>query len=421
LILLPVALSFLAWLVLLGVGSPGSPVAGTRFDLRGFDEPAPVSVPGVTLLLVWYGAVVLIASAGWRLGIHNPPAPGVVERTSMVSFERRYFLLILTVALIGTTYSYYKIVTTTSILGSINDQTANSLRAAVPSAAGVATLRYAAILAAPIGIYLWRRKVIGRLYAVTAVAVLLLNGMISSRLALIMACFVYLAIWIRSTRKTPTSVGPWKIIAIALILFATLTALNYVRNGNYYRVAGVSDPISMNLYQMASYLAVPAQVSLGVSDAVMSDTFDMPGDPVGSLRALQPTFLNFNREGLVDELDTGSYGSVSFATNFTTNSVFADTYRDYGAWGWLYTVPFYAVAGFLFGRLIRYGPVVAGSGGVLAYCLAEVWRTQMLTQGIVFFLLLLTLACHMGLSMRRGTREVATSPAGSVQTLTRSC
>ena len=61
---------------------------------------------------------------------------------------------------------------------------------------------------------------------------------------------------------------------------------------------------------------------------------------------------------------------MSFASNFTTNSVFADTYADYGAWGWLYTLALYPVAGYLFGRFIRYGPVVAGSGGVLAYCLS---------------------------------------------------
>jgi oligosaccharide repeat unit polymerase len=397
LVLVPAAVSFLAWVVLLGVGSPGSRVAGARFELRGFDEPASVSLPGVTLLVLWYGAVVLFSVAGWRLGINSPPAPGIVERTSAVSFERRYFLLVLTVALIGTTYAFYMIASTTSILGSINDQTANALREAVPSSAGVATLRYAAILAAPIGVYLWRKKVIRPIYGLTAVALLLLNAMISSRLALIMACVVYLAIWVRSTRRNSRSAGPWKIIATALMIFVALTALNYIRNGNYYRVAGVSNPIEMNLYQMGSYLAVPAQVSLGVSDAVMSDTFDTAGDPVGSLRALQPTFLNFKKTGLVDELGAGSYGySVSFATNFTTNSVFADTYRDYGLWGWLYTLPFYAVAGFLFARLIRYGPVVAGSAGVLAYCLAEVWRTQMLTQGIVIFLLLLTLACAGG-------------------------
>ena len=73
------------------------------------------------------------------------------------------------------------------------------------------------------------------------------------------------------------------VLAVALIAlsgFTVLTALNYFRNANYYREAGVSNPVAMNLYQMGAYLAVPAQVSLGVSDAVMGGAWENQGGAV---------------------------------------------------------------------------------------------------------------------------------------------
>jgi|tagenome__1003787_1003787.scaffolds.fasta_scaffold20944827_3 hypothetical protein len=402
LILIPTALSFLAWTLLVVWRSFGS-LGASRLELTGFLERAAISVPDITLILVWYGAVVLLSTMGWRLGIDTEPDAEIVARTSAVSFERRYFLLILTAALIGVTYSYYKIGSATSVFDSLTTQTVNSFSNSLSGTAGIETLRYATILAAPISIYLRRKKVIGPIFVLAAVALLLLNTMIASRLALLMAVIVYLAISTttedRSTRKNHRLfTRTWKIVATLLIVFAALTALNYVRNGGYYRAAGVSNPISMNMYQMGSYLAVPAQVSLGVSNAVMRGTFEDRGSLVDSMEAVEPSFLVFDKAGI----DTGdknaeAYGfSVSFASNYTTNSVFADTYADYGAWGWLYTLALYPVAGYVFGRLIRYGPVIAGSGGVLAYCLAEVWRIQMLNAGIVMFLVLLTLGCSLG-------------------------
>jgi hypothetical protein len=87
------------------------------------------------------------------------------------------------------------------------------------------------------------------------------------------------------------------------------------------------------------------------------------------------------------------YGySVAFEGNFFTNSVFADTYAEYGTWGWLYTILAYGFAGYGFARIFSFSPVIAASSGVVAYCFLEVWRVQILIYGIVIFLLLLTAA-----------------------------
>ncbi len=317
-----------------------------------------------------------------------------------MTFERRYFLLLLTTAAVGVGYSYYKIGSIQSILNSLAAQYGNDLNYALSPTAGAHTLRYASILAAPIGIYLWRNKAVGLPYMITAVLVLLLESMLSNRLALFMAGAVYFVIWVKtrnwSRRKTPWHPHHWiAAVAILVIGFAVLTALNYFRNANYYRHWEVSGSVAMNVYQMGAYLAVPAQVSLGTSDALMTGTWEVRSDPVNSLKAILPTFLQEKKVSRSDYArHSAEYGhSVTFASEFTTNSVFADTYADYGMWGWLYSFALYGFAGYLFARLVRYGVVIAGSGGVIAYSFAEVWRTSIVNDGIVVFLLLLTAGC----------------------------
>lgn len=414
LILVPVAMSFASWMTLIAWCSVGGCPAGSVLQLRGFLEPAPVTVPGVTMLFVWYGAVVVLATFGWRLGSGTRPTPELKERMNNRKFERRYFFLILAAAVIGVGYSFYRIAGATSIIGSLTSQTGNSFTEALPDSAGIPTLRYASILAAPIAVYLWRKRVLGVIYMLVAVVLLLLNSLIASRLSLLMAIVVYVFIWAVASRQSkPTGkrfVRPWHLALVVLVLFTLLTALNYVRNGNYYRDAGVSDPVAMNLYQSGAYLAVPAQVSLGVSDAVMRGSFERSGGPVESIVAALPSFIapdeaNRSKESLsADAYDF----TVSSSPNFTTNSEFADTYSEFGAWGWLYTLLLFPLAGYVFGRFLTYGPLLAGSAGVIAYCFAEVWRIQLLTQGIVVFLVLLTLVCALvaasGITTgRRGT------------------
>jgi hypothetical protein len=400
LVLVPTALSFLTWAVLIGWCAAGQCPAGSWMELRGFLQPAAPSIPGVILLLAWYTLVVTAATIGWRVGLDSPASPDLVERTGLVAFERRFFLVVLVVAVAGVGVSYATIAGSTSIVGPLAGQTGNSFSEALPNTAGPTTLRYAAILAAPIGVYLWRKKVIGFAYAGLAVVLLLMNGLIASRMSLLMAVAVYVVIKVsqrvRSGAGRPrASRGTtrwWPVAVAVLVLFGLLTVMNLFRNGNYYREHGVSNPVTMNLYQMGSYLAVPAQVSLGVSDAIMDGRFDLPGDIVESYSAALPSFLLLPSEAPTkSEIAQSRYGyTVSFSENFTTNSEFADTYIRQGIWGLVYTLALFPFAGFLYARLLSYGPVVAGGGGLIAYCLCEVWRIQLLTQGIVVFLILLT-------------------------------
>jgi hypothetical protein len=196
------------------------------------------------------------------------------------------------------------------------------------------------------------------------------------------------------------------------VAFAVLTGLNFIRNAQYYKSANVTNPFEMNLYQIGAYLGTPMQVSVGVADAVMRATWELPGDPIDSFDAARPTFLIFKKIAKVDgNKEAEFYGyEVELESNFTTNSVFADTYAVYGVWGWVYTMGLYAIAGYLFARLVRYGFVVAGSAGVMAHSLSEVWRTQNVNYGFVIFLVVLTIASAVvaDLCARRGDKSVRT-------------
>ncbi|MGE2728568.1 hypothetical protein ACQI4F_03750 [Mycolicibacterium vaccae] len=393
-ILLPVIGSFFAWFAMVGWRSYGEP-SGEWARLSGFAVPEPLSVLVVVLIVLWYAAVVTVASLGFRLGAERRPPARLIARLGTPDFERRYFALIMAASIIGVAYSYYKIGSAQSIIGSLTTQS-NQFTNSLPGYAGIQTLRSATILAAPLGIYLWRKRVVGFGSMAAALALLLLNSMIASRLSLFMAGMVYLVIWVKTRKPVhDPAVHARRWIAallLAAVGFGILTGLNYVRNALYYKDAGVSNPAVMNLYQMGAYLGVPAQVSIGVADAVMRSTWENPGHPVSAANAAVPTFLQFEKtsksEGLKDA-DAYAY-FVELEPNFTTNSVFADTYAVYGMWGWPYTLGLYAVAGYLFARLIRYGVAVGCSAGVMAHCLSEVWRTQNVNFGFVIFLLLLT-------------------------------
>lgn len=406
-ILAPVSASFVAWSALVAMQQFGQSAASSE-ALTGFSEPAQASGRGIALLLLWYCAIVMVSTVGFWLGTQHSRPSLDTDRTNTPWFERRYFLVLLAAGAIGVVYSFGKVGGLGAIVDSLSEQTANDFSNALSGFAGPQTLRYATILAAPLGVYLWQKKVIGTLYMVVAVLLLMANSMIASRLSLMMACAVYLAAWVRGREPRQATGGSRArmVIAVAVIAlsgFAVLTALNYIRNANYYREAGVSNPVEMNAYQMGAYLAVPAQVSLGVSDAIMGGAWENRGGAVEALGAIQPTFLQFNKVAKDDSWKQASvYGySVAFEGNFFTNSVFADIYSEYGAWGWFYTILAYGFAGYAFARIFSFSPVIAASSGVVAYCFLEVWRVQILIYGIVIFLLLLTAATAVLVSRLR--------------------
>ncbi len=394
-VLVPVLVSFGAWGLLTAMYA-ANPEHPDWEKLAGFAVPARVDPAGVLLLVAWYACLITVATVGWRIGSRRPVNARQLAQASTARFERRYFTVILAVAFVGVAYCYYKI-GADAVVEAFATQTGNLFTNSLSGSTGVQTLRYATILAAPLGLYLWRKKVIGWPPMVGALVLLILNSLIAHRLSLFMASVVYLVIVGKGLNWTLHTDARhrihWSRVVLLLFLGLTLlTGLNYVRNANYYRDAGVTNPVAMNVFQMGAYLAVPAQVSLGVSDGIMSGAWVQTGDPVSSITAIRPTFLEIDKVSKDDSWKGPEvYGNtVNFAPNFFTNSVFADTYAAFGLWGWLYTFPLYGLAGFFMARLVRFGFAIGASAGIMAYCFVEVWRIQIVSYGFVVFLLLLT-------------------------------
>jgi hypothetical protein len=103
---------------------------------------------------------------------------------------------------------------------------------------------------------------------------------------------------------------------------------------------------------------------------------------------LLPTYASKNVPASVGRGETRYEKIVALPASQTTNSVLALTYGVFGVLA--FAVLGFAVlaAGVIAGHASRYRSYVFLAGLVVAYCLAEWWRTYVLNQGIVQFLIL---------------------------------
>jgi len=413
LLLAPVVASVLAWSV------PGSSTA-----LRGFAHRSTFAPGGVALLVGWYLLCAAILVLGHRVGAATPPPATLARYATDPVLERRLFRLLWLLATIGVGYALVRAAATVDIIAVLGGGTANELTAALDGEAGVATLRYAAALALPVGAYLWRRGVVGLPEVVWSAVLLAIDALFASRLAILMALVVFA--FLHRARRPDARVR-LRTVAIAVVVLVTaLTLLNSLRNENYYRAHGVSSPLVANGYQLLTYVGSPFQVSLGVADAIAAGGYPDQYSATHATGMWVPTFLRAPAateqsaddsvtrqaqgtgfEFSTDSLPRGSEryaSSVDVADTLTTNSAFADVLSDHGYWGLFGLALTTGVVGLLLGHLGQYRSVVAAGAGIVGYGVAELWRTYLFSQGIVVFLLVAVLGGAVVLSALTPTR-----------------
>ena len=373
LLLAPVILSALAW-----------SIPGASLFLRGFTAKADLHFGGVIVLACWYLLCALALRLGMDFGKLKGPNPTTSALYRSVHFERRFYIFLSLLAAVGVAYSLYLAQSAGSIFSSLQNQSGNELSQALGGVGGVATLRYTTAIAAPIGIHLWRTGRASFLSASWNIALLMVNALFTSRLSLIMAFVVY--ILLLSIQDPERRIKYRSLILAGVLGFSLLGILNFFRNANYYLSVGVHDPISMNFYQILSYLGAPFQVSIQVAQAIFDGRYPSVGDPISSLRLLLPTFFQ-NKSG-IDYVTPDHFDhQVDVAGNLTTNSVFGDVYATFGSWGLAYALLTLFFSGVVYSQLSRYGPLLAASAGVVLYAIAEYWRIYLFNQGIVVYLL----------------------------------
>ena len=410
LLLAPVLLSALAWSV------PGASTA-----LRGFAHRAEASLGGLGVLGGWYLLCTALLVLGYRCGAGVPRPAALARFDDDPVLERRLFRLVAVLAAVGIGYSVALAASTVDVLAALEGGTGNDLKTALGGAAGPATLRYATAIAAPMGIHLWRRGVVGPVEAAGTVVLLALNALFASRLAVRMAVVVYLFLHVA---RRPQARVRWAALTVAaVVLFGALTVLNSLRNENYYRAQGVDSAVAANGYQLLTYLGAPFQVSLGAADAIASGRYPQQYGAAHGAGVWVPTFLRApaateqSPDGYVlrrergedfvhatDGLPRGGEryaATVDVADTLTTNSAFADVLSDYGYGGLLALALSTGAVGVLLGHLAGYRSVLAAAAGVVGYGVAELWRTYLFSQGIVVFLLVAVLG---GAVVVAGTR-----------------
>lgn len=391
----PVVASGIVWLV------PGS-----SYRLRGFAVRAEADIGAWLVLIMFYALCAALVWVGSRIGRALGPSETLVARTTTERFQRRFSLVLTAFASVGVLYSMYLAQQQTSIIEVLTATQGNDLKETIGGVAGIATLRYTAAISAPVALYVWKYSG-GRLsIALWNIALLVASALFSSRLSMIMAVVVLIFIIFRLRGDIRFRAVP--VVVSAALVFAALTVFNYFRNAQFYVASGISDPVSMNFYQIAAYLGAPFQVSLGVANGITNRGFVIPSDPVSSALLVVPTFLRPESDGTGLAAARSISDVVQVASSLTTNSAFANVFATYGWWGLGYVLLTMFFAGCLFGYVSHFRSIVVVAGAVVAYSLAEMWRIFLFPQGLVVYLLLaILIATMVGMSGDNRDRQSA--------------
>jgi hypothetical protein len=378
LLLVGACLSLLAWAIPWGGAIP--PV------LRGFATDAPWTLDGALFLLGWYAFFFAVALAGFVIGRRIP----VFQRAERVPWES-YYVFLTILSLLGTAYAYAYVVAKSpgAISAAFLHHQFNAVRYVLPYSSGPQTLRYAACLAGAIAVFELGR---GRFRAIHVLNVLLLlaAAAIASRASLIIAAIAVAGL---AARHVDTArVSGRRVVGVLLLglvaLFLGLSLLSYSRSADFYRSYNVRNPLVMNIDEMVRYLGSPFQAAVAVSNHVSSWPAAPASAAAGTRVFLLPTYASKSVPASVAHGETRYQKLVSIPATQTTNSVLALTYGVFGALSFLVLGLAVLVACIVAGHASRYRSYLFLASLVVAYTLAEWWRTYVLNQGIIQFLIL---------------------------------
>jgi hypothetical protein len=358
---------------------------------RGFTSYSGINAFSLAAVASWYALVSSVAFVGYKLGSTVPPVRSL-QRTSDTTMYVRLTIL----ASIGVIYSWAQIVGTVDVAAVFSNSTANVLTQALPQGAGIQTLRYVSGLSAAIAFHRWVRNhykpTWDLLYNVTLLGA---TAVLSSRLVLILA--VLTALFLRAKDADFAGVRLRALAALGVGLFFATTALNYLRNANYYEGYGISNPFAMNGTEIAAYLGTPMQAAVGVADAVGNGLIGR--GVTGELSVwglLIPTYF-VDPDSVYRPRPYMSF--VDVRSNLTTNSVFADVGVDYGLAGLATALVMILAAAILVGHFQNYANYVRVAGAVALYAFAEVWRVYLFNVGILHALLVVTIVAALPVAL----------------------
>jgi hypothetical protein len=378
LLLVGACLSLLAWAIPWGGAIP--PV------LRGFVVETPWTLHGALFLVGWYAFFFAVALGGFLLGRRIP----VLQRAERVPWES-YYVFLSILSLLGTAYAYVYVFAKSphAISAAFLHHQFNAVRYVLPYSSGPQTLRYASTLAGAIAIYQLGRGHF-RWIHVLNVLLLLFAAAIASRASLIIAAIAVAGLAARHVHEA--HVSPRRIVGVLLlglvVLFLGLSLLSYSRSADFYHAYNVRNPLVMNIDEMVRYLGIPFQAAVAVSNHVDKWPATPASAGPGTRVFLLPSYAVKNVPASVSRGENRYQNVVSIPVSQTTNSVLAMAYGVFGALSFVVLGLAVLVACVIAGHASRYRSYVFLASLVVAYTLAEWWRTYVLNQGIIQFLIL---------------------------------
>lgn len=378
LLLAGATLSFLAWVIPWGGAIPA--------PLRGFARKETWTLAGGLFLLAWYAFFFVVALGGFQLGRRIP----VLQRAERVPWES-YYVFLSILGLAGTAYSYAYVLAKSphAISQAFLHHQFNAVRLILPYSSGPQTLRYASSLAGAIALFeLGRRHF--RLLHVANVLLLLLAAAIASRASLIIAAVAVAGLTARHLQaaKVSARVVVGTLLLGLVTLFLALSLLSYSRDADFYRSYGVHDPLVIGVDDIVRYVGIPFQVALAVGNHVRKWPAAPASAAPGTRVFLLPTYVSKSVPASVSRGENRYATVVGIPASQTTNSVLALTYGVFGALAFPVLGVAVLIACVIAGYASRYRSYLFLASLVVAYCLAEWWRTYVLNQGMVQFLIL---------------------------------
>jgi len=378
LLLVGACLSLLAWAIPWGGAIP--PV------LRGFAQDTSFTLHGALFLIGWYAFFFAVALGGFALGRRIP----VLQSAERVPWES-YYVFLTILSLLGTVYSYAYVYAKSphAISAAFLHHQFNAVRKVLPYSSGPQTLRYAATLAGAIAIFELGRGRFRTVHVVNVV-LLLLAAAVASRASLIIAAIAVSGLAARHVHTVGVSAR--RVVGAVLlglvVLFLGLSLLSYSRSADFYHLYNVRNPLVMNVDEMVRYLGIPFQASVAVSNHVDRWPAAPASAAPGARVFLVPTYASKNLPRSVARGEIRYANLVSIPATQTTNSVLALAYGVFGALSFVVLGLAVLVACVIAGHASRYRSYVFLASLVVAYTLAEWWRTWVLNQGIIQFLIL---------------------------------
>ena len=382
LIVAPAVVSFVVWAI------PWP--AGIR---RGYAVKEVLSGSAALVLLSWYCLCALSGLAGWVVGKSCPPLRRLNEAADLDVY--RVLTWIGGLGLLGT-YALVQYRSPGLLVRAFQEHQFDLVRNQIPLSAGIQTLRYATIPTGAIALHgmVMRRERSG--VHVLNIGLLLMNVLLASRLALLMALLLFVGLVVvrgRGVAKLPRRRVHTRLRLMLLVIaaFATLVLANYSRNANFYeQYYHTNNPLTMMLDETVAYVGSPTQVAVGTANAVEAGRNPASTEPIAqnTLQQMLPTFLS-PAPGPHQLQQVNWYrATVSVDATLNSNSSLAAGYGMLGLWAFPAMAFTSAVAGFGMGHLGRYKSFMVLGSFVLGYCFLEVWRVNLFNEGIVSFILI---------------------------------